>query len=379
MDVLDAADVLVHPSAVDAFPTALMEAMAAVAAGGGHAGGGHPGDRRGRRDRRARAAPASAGELGGRAGAAARGRGAQGADGRGGPGPIRARVHRGELGAATRELYDRVLEGRGPGERHARALLSRRQRGLARGLLDSPGTAGRPGALVPRPRLPARDVHRRGQWRGGGHVLAVTFDDAYESVGRLALPLLTELGVPATVFVADPLRGRPGATRVGTAPTSGWGHRWAPEIAVMGWASSAGWPRRAGRSGRTRARIRGCRRSAAVRSRTSWPGRGRTSRSASACRVARSPIRTATADRRVAQAARAAGYAAAGGLLPGRVSERNPLLFPRISVGRGWADATLRRRARPWQRRLQSSAALARGAAAGPAGAEGARHRRRLT
>jgi peptidoglycan/xylan/chitin deacetylase (PgdA/CDA1 family) len=61
------------------------------------------------------------------------------------------------------------------------------------------------------------------------------------------------------------------------------------------------------------------------------------------------------ADRRVAQAARAAGYAAAGGLLPGRVSERNPLLFPRISVGRGWADATLRRRARPWQRRLQSS------------------------
>jgi peptidoglycan/xylan/chitin deacetylase (PgdA/CDA1 family) len=33
-----------------------------------------------------------------------------------------------------------------------------------------------------------------------GRVLAVTFDDAYRSVARLALPIMTEFGLPGTVF-----------------------------------------------------------------------------------------------------------------------------------------------------------------------------------
>ena len=45
---------------------------------------------------------------------------------------------------------------------------------------------------------------------GEGKRVAITFDDAYRSVGRLAKPILDRVGFPATVFVADRLR-RPGA------------------------------------------------------------------------------------------------------------------------------------------------------------------------
>ena len=188
----------------------------------------------------------------------------------------------------------------------------------------------------------------------GERVLAVTFDDAYESVGRLALPLLTELGVPATVFA--PTRFVDDPEPRGWDGTDVWaGTRWASEIAVMGWEelgrlAEAGWE--IGSHTRTHPRLPtlsgGALEDELAGSRTDLE-----ERLGVPCRSLAYPY--GAADRRVAQAARAAGYAAAGGLLPGRVSERNPLLFPRISVGRGWADATLRRRARPWQRRLQSS------------------------
>jgi peptidoglycan/xylan/chitin deacetylase (PgdA/CDA1 family) len=45
--------------------------------------------------------------------------------------------------------------------------------------------------------------------RPGKH-FAVTFDDAYRSVHRVALPVLARLGVPATVFVPTAFPGRPG-------------------------------------------------------------------------------------------------------------------------------------------------------------------------
>ena len=40
-------------------------------------------------------------------------------------------------------------------------------------------------------------------------MLAVTFDDAYRSVGELAVPVLAELGVPATVFAPTAFVGDP--------------------------------------------------------------------------------------------------------------------------------------------------------------------------
>lgn len=41
----------------------------------------------------------------------------------------------------------------------------------------------------------------------GGRAVAVTFDDAYRSVGRLARPVLDELGWPGTVFVPTDYAG----------------------------------------------------------------------------------------------------------------------------------------------------------------------------
>lgn len=189
-----------------------------------------------------------------------------------------------------------------------------------------------------------------------GRVLAVTLDDAYQSVGRLALPLLAELGVPATVFVPTGFVDDPEPR--GWDGTSMWAStRWAAEIAVMDWAEleavvEAGWE--VGSHTRSHPRLtqlgddelaeelRGSRED--LEAHLGRP-----------CHSLAYPY--GDADRRVATAARAAGYTAAGGLLPGRVSVRDPLLYPRISVVRDWTDTTLRRRARPWYRRLQASPA----------------------
>ncbi len=78
-----------------------------------------------------------------------------------------------------------------------------------------------------------------------GRVLAVTFDDAYRSIGELALPLLSELGVPATVFAPTRFVADPGAR--GWDGTDMWlGTRWEDELAVMSWSelgalAEAGW------------------------------------------------------------------------------------------------------------------------------------------
>jgi peptidoglycan/xylan/chitin deacetylase (PgdA/CDA1 family) len=189
----------------------------------------------------------------------------------------------------------------------------------------------------------------------GGRVLSVTFDDAYESVGRLALPLLTELDIPATVFV--PTRHVDDPEPRGWDGTDVWARtRWAPEIAVMGWEelrrlAEAGWE--IGSHTRTHPRLPQLG-DGALEDELHGSRADLEEQLGAPCGSLAYPY--GAVNRRVARAARAAGYSAAGGLLPGRVSERNPLLFPRISVGRDWADATLQRRARPWYRGLQSSA-----------------------
>ena len=185
-------------------------------------------------------------------------------------------------------------------------------------------------------------------------MLAVTFDDAYRSVGQLALPLLRELGVPATVFAPTAFVGDP--TARGWEGTDTWaGTEWAAEVAVMGWPelgelAEAGWE--VGSHTRTHPRLPQLG-DAELRDELAG-SREEIERALGApCRSLAYPY--GALDRRVAGVARAAGYTAAGGLLPGRVSARDPLRAPRISVGRGWSDETLRRRARPWFRELQAS------------------------
>ena len=79
----------------------------------------------------------------------------------------------------------------------------------------------------------------------GDRALAVTFDDAYRSVARLALPLLRELGAPGTVFAPTAFVGD--TTPRGWDGTDMWADGdWAEELLVMGWPelrelAEAGW------------------------------------------------------------------------------------------------------------------------------------------
>jgi peptidoglycan/xylan/chitin deacetylase (PgdA/CDA1 family) len=189
---------------------------------------------------------------------------------------------------------------------------------------------------------------------GPGRTIAVTFDDAYRSVGRLALPLLRELGAPATVFAPTGFVGDP--VPRGWEGTDTWADtEWAAEIAVMGWPelrglADAGWE--VGSHTRTHPRLPTLG-DAELAEELSGSREEIEGELGASCRSLAYPY--GALDRRVARAAKAAGYAAAGGLLPGPVSARDPLRAPRISVGRGWSDDTLRRRARPWFRELQAS------------------------
>jgi peptidoglycan/xylan/chitin deacetylase (PgdA/CDA1 family) len=187
-----------------------------------------------------------------------------------------------------------------------------------------------------------------------GRGLAVTFDDAYRSVSELALPLLTELGVPATVFAPTGFVGE--TTPRGWPGTDLWaGTPWAGEITLMDWPdlerlAEAGWE--IGSHTRTHPRLPDLD-TAELAEELTGSREEIERRLGGSCRSLAYPF--GATDRRVARAAGAAGYAAAGGLLPGRLSARDPLRTPRISVGREWADETLFRRARPWFRELQAS------------------------
>jgi peptidoglycan/xylan/chitin deacetylase (PgdA/CDA1 family) len=159
---------------------------------------------------------------------------------------------------------------------------------------------------------------------------AVTFDDAYESVGRLAAPLMARLGVPGTIFVptAFPGDGRPmswpGIDHIAAGPT-------ARELVPMGWEemrrlADSGWEIGSHTHGHPRlteladdALARELRDSRAdCESRLDRP-----------CTSVAYPY--GDQDRRVLRAAARAGYGA-GGALPPPYDPGSPLAFPRIGV-----------------------------------------------
>lgn len=82
----------------------------------------------------------------------------------------------------------------------------------------------------------------RGERRG--NVLSVTFDDAFASVFRLALPVLAKLGLPATVFVPS---AHVEAGRLRWPGIDHWaGTRHEGELAAMSWdllsdLAASGW------------------------------------------------------------------------------------------------------------------------------------------
>jgi peptidoglycan/xylan/chitin deacetylase (PgdA/CDA1 family) len=188
-----------------------------------------------------------------------------------------------------------------------------------------------------------------------GRRVAVTFDDAFGSVGSLAAPILAELGLVATVFVptAFPGEGRP----LAWDGTDRWlGTEFEAELRPLSWRGlgelvEAGWE--VGSHTRSHPRL-----SQVDDARLAAELRG--SRQDCERELGR-PCRTLAYpygdhDDRVVEAARAAGYEAAG-TLPSRLRAGGPLRWPRVGVyhrddGRRFA----RKASRGW-RRLRASPA----------------------
>jgi peptidoglycan/xylan/chitin deacetylase (PgdA/CDA1 family) len=161
-------------------------------------------------------------------------------------------------------------------------------------------------------------------------VLAVTFDDAYRSVGDVAFPLLDRLGIPATVFVPtgfvdiDAAMRWPGIDEwIGTADEA--------ELLPMSWQQlrrlvEAGWeigshtvshPRLTALPDGDLAYELGASRETCEQ------------RTATRCSSIAFPY--GDVDRRVVQAARVAGYVH-GAALPSPPHRPRPLEWPRVGV-----------------------------------------------
>jgi peptidoglycan/xylan/chitin deacetylase (PgdA/CDA1 family) len=163
--------------------------------------------------------------------------------------------------------------------------------------------------------------------------LAVTFDDAFDSVRTRAAPILAELGLPATVFVPT---NWPGRELMHWPEIGRWiGTRFEDELAPMSWddlrsLSASGWEIGAHTCSHPRlpeiddGRIR----QELEESRTVCEREiGRP------CRSIAYPF--GAADDRVRAAAQRAGYDVAAGLSPGAWVARDRFDWPRVGVWHG--------------------------------------------
>jgi peptidoglycan/xylan/chitin deacetylase (PgdA/CDA1 family) len=166
--------------------------------------------------------------------------------------------------------------------------------------------------------------------RPEARTLAVTFDDAYRSTIELGLPVLGELGVPATVFVPSGFVDSP--EPMAWAGIDGWldgPHRSELRCMTAGQLrelSDAGWE--IGSHTRSHPRL-------TLLSDEELAEQLRSSRErledlmGVECRSIAYPY--GDADRRVAEAARTQGYRSGAGLIPYH-SGSDPMLWPRVGV-----------------------------------------------
>ena len=185
--------------------------------------------------------------------------------------------------------------------------------------------------------------------------LAVTFDDAYRSVFELAFPILSRLGLPATVFVPTALIGSEGP--MSWPGIDEWlGGPYEHELVGMSWSEleqlvSSGWE--AGSHTRSHPRL-----TTVAQERLEFELRGSREdceqRLGGPCRSVAYPY--GDVDDRVVEAARHAGYEAGAGL-PGRVERARPLCWPREGVY--WYDQMkkFRRKTSPFLRKLRGTPA----------------------
>ncbi|HLI59606.1 MAG TPA: polysaccharide deacetylase family protein [Solirubrobacteraceae bacterium] len=161
-------------------------------------------------------------------------------------------------------------------------------------------------------------------------LFAITFDDAFRSVHKLAVPVLRRLSVPATVFVpTGPVEaGRPLAWE----GTSEWLETpWASELTPMSWVqlrelAAAGWEIGSHTVSHPHLPRLGDEELAAQLSESKTLCEERLERPCTSLAYPYGDVAP-----RVIAAARAAGYATAAGL-PGDFGRHDPLLWPRIGV-----------------------------------------------
>ena len=191
----------------------------------------------------------------------------------------------------------------------------------------------------------------------GPRTLAVTFDDGYRSVVELGLPVLRELGIPATLFVPS--------AKIATGAPMSWpgidhwvGTAYGDELVGMSWEEAAilaeaGWE--IGSHTRTHPHLTDLDEAALATELAE-------SRAEIERRLGRPCLTIAypygDADERVERAAAVAGYEAAAALPTGRIpSHPSRLMWPRLMVGRGETDSDYRRHTSRAMRRLRASGA----------------------
>ncbi len=188
----------------------------------------------------------------------------------------------------------------------------------------------------------------------GPRTVAVTFDDAYRSVGELAYPILAELGLPGTVFVPTdfPDTGRamrwPGIDRWLGGPHE-------HELMALAWLEleqlcDAGWE--VGSHTCSHPRLTALDQEELEREL-------RHSRTLCETRLRRRCDSLAypygDVDGRVVGAAREAGYRFATDL-PERMRSPTALVWPRVGVYQADSLERFKRQVSPWTRRLQVAA-----------------------
>lgn len=192
-----------------------------------------------------------------------------------------------------------------------------------------------------------------------GKLLAVTFDDAFRSVLEYAFPLLSRLGLPGTVFVPTSFPGS--EVSMEWPGIDEWvGGPYASELVPMSWEelrllADAGWE--VGSHTRSHPRLPQLD-DARLAEELEGSRRDCEERLGTACRSLAYPY--GDVDARVARAAEAAGYDAAGPMLRGAAVLRGSGLpvrvgWPRVGIYLDDTPSRFRLKVSPGLRRLRTS------------------------
>jgi peptidoglycan/xylan/chitin deacetylase (PgdA/CDA1 family) len=177
--------------------------------------------------------------------------------------------------------------------------------------------------------------------RPAERTVVVTFDDAFASVGQLAVPILRRLGLPGCIYVVTDHPREPERPMSWDGIEQWLGTEHEHELRPLSWdrigeLAEAGWE--VGSHTRSHPRLSGVRDEAGLAQELEGSRTTLEERLGRPCRTLAYPY--GDHDERVMEAARGAGYTAAG-TLPGRFPrEPAPLAWPRVGI---YHDDDLRR------------------------------------